>query len=230
MAGQGPSRRQLLQAIACASLASTAPGFSRWAYGFAGSDPQHVDHAVTPHRAHGSYKPRFFSPTEYGMIGILAELILPGTSSNRLLAGRRSMSATSHKAAVLPEDAGATDAGVAEFIDFMVAEDTALQSPFREGLIWLDQASGSSQSFASLPPADQNGLLERLAYKSKFRAEDKIGQTFFSLVRKYTVMGFYTTRIGMESLDYPGLRFYATVPVAPSDGSLQPTRAEETQT
>ena len=25
-------------------------------------------------------------------------------------------------------------------------------------------------------------------------------------------MGFYTTRIGLESLDYPGLKFYATSP------------------
>jgi gluconate 2-dehydrogenase gamma chain len=107
----------------------------------------------------------------------------------------------------------------------MVSEHAALQPTFRNGLVWLDQASGSAQHFTSLPPADQKSLLERLAYKSKFRAEDKIGQTFFALMRKYTVMGFYTSRIGIESLDYPGLRFYATSPVAPSDGSLQPMGA-----
>ena len=226
MASQGPSRRQLLQAIACASLASTAPGFSRWAYGFAEADPQHPRHAPTSHtHARAAYKPKFFSPTEYRTIGVLAELILPRTSSNTVLAGHHSISATNHKTAVRPEDAGATDAGVDEFIDFMVSEDTALQPKFRNGLVWLDQASGASQHFTSLQPADQKVLLERVAYKSKFRTEDKIGQDFFALMRKYTVMGFYTSRIGIESLDYPGLRFYAASPVAPSDGSLQPMGA-----
>jgi gluconate 2-dehydrogenase gamma chain len=225
MASQGPSRRQLLQAIACASLASTAPGFSRWAYGFAETDPQHLHHGPTSHaRANAAYEPRFFSPTEYRTIGILAELILPRTSS-KTLADQHSISSASHKTVPRPEDAGATDAGVDEFIDFMVSEHAALQPPFRNGLVWLDQASGSAQHFTSLPPADQKSLLERLAYKSKFRADEKIGQTFFALMRKYTVMGFYTSRIGIESLDYPGLRFYATSPVAPSDGSLQPMGA-----
>jgi gluconate 2-dehydrogenase gamma chain len=226
MASQGPSRRQLLQAIACASLASTAPGFSRWAYGFAEADPQHPHHATTPHApAKAAYKPRFFSPAEYATIGVLAELILPRTSSNTVLAGHHSISAASHKTLPRPEDAGATDAGVDEFIDFMVSEHAVLQPTFRNGLVWLDQASGSAQHFTSLPPADQKSLLDRLAYKSKFRAEEKIGQTFFALMRTYTVMGFYTSRIGIESLDYPGLRFYATSPVAPSDGSLQPMGA-----
>jgi hypothetical protein len=153
MASQGPSRRQLLQAIACASLASTAPGFSRWAYGFAETDSQHPHHATTPHApAKAAYKPRFFSPTEYMTIGVLAELILPRTSSNTVLAGHHGISATSPKPAARPEDAGATDAGVDEIIDFMVAEDVALQPIFRNGLVWLDQASGSAQHFTSLPP------------------------------------------------------------------------------
>lgn len=226
MAGQGPSRRQLLQAIACASLASTAPGFSRWAYGLGQADPQHVHHGPTSHAsANATYKPIFFSPTEYSTIGVLAELILPGSSSKLVLAGQRRISATSHKTSVRADDAGAIDAGVDEFIDFMVSEDAALQPIFRNGLVWLDQASGPAQHFTSLSPADQNSLLERLAYKSKFRAEDKIGQNFFALMRKYTVMGFYTSRIGIESLDYPGLRFYAASPVAPTDGALQPTGA-----
>jgi gluconate 2-dehydrogenase gamma chain len=224
MAGQGPSRRQLLQAIACASLASSAPGFSRWAYGFAEADPQHLHQSPTSHaHANAAYKPRFFSPTEYKTIGVLAELILPGTSSKAVLAGHHSISASSHKAAARAEDAGATDAGVDEFIDFMVSEDAALQSAFRDGLLWLDQASGSAEHFTSLIPPEQKTILERLAYKSKFRAEDKTGQAFFALIRRYTVMGFYTSRIGLESLDYPGLRFYAASPVAPADGSLQST-------
>ena len=60
--------------------------------------------------------------------------------------------------------------------------------------------------------AQQHALLERLAYKAHQRETEKAGQQFFRLFRRYTVMGFYTTRIGLESLDYPGLKFYAASP------------------
>jgi hypothetical protein len=63
-----------------------------------------------------------------------------------------------------------------------------------------------------LAPAQQHALLERLAYKPHQRETEKAGQQFFRLFRRYTVMGFYTTRIGLESLDYPGLKFYAASP------------------
>jgi gluconate 2-dehydrogenase gamma chain len=227
MAGQGPSRRQLLQAIACASLAGAAPGFSRWAYGFAEGDPQRLGRDDgTSRRPRGEYKPSFFSPSEFKTIGILAELIIPGTSSSDVIALQHT-SAAGHMGAVRPQDAGATDAGVDEFIDFMVAADQTLQTPFREGLVWLDQENGYMKPFSALEPVDQNTLLERLAYSSKFRPEDRQGQVFFSLVRKYSVMGFYTSRIGIESLDYPGFRHYTMQPSAPSDGSLPPMTTQE---
>jgi hypothetical protein len=58
-------------------------------------------------------------------------------------------------------------------------------------------------------------LLERLAYKSKHRPNETTGQQFFLLFRRYTVMGFYTTRVGLESLDFPGLKFYSESPGCP---------------
>lgn len=107
---------------------------------------------------------------------------------------------------------GAREAGVAEFIDFMVLTDPLLQPQFRRGLDWLDQASVPAHSFVALTPSLQNAILERLAYKAKHRESERAGQQFFRLFRQYTVMGFYTTRIGLESLDCPGLRFYDTSP------------------
>ncbi len=119
-----------------------------------------------------------------------------------------------------PADAGATDAGVAEFIDFMVSQDTALQRPFQSGLQWMDTAAGSA-GFAGLPQLQQTALLERVAYKKNFQPAEEPGRSFFLLMRKYTVMGFYTSRIGLESLDYPGLRFYAESPSVPQDAFLK---------
>jgi hypothetical protein len=44
---------------------------------------------------------------------------------------------------------------------------------------------------------------------------EREGPAFFKLLRSYTVMGYYTTRIGLESLDDPGLRLYSASPECP---------------
>lgn len=156
------------------------------------------------------YKPRFFSPEEYATVVLLAELILPRTPS---------FTPRKPHTPIPAAEAGATDAGVAEFLDFMVSHDPTLQPAFRDGLAWINTAS-APHTFATLTAADQTALLTRLAFKKNFRPDDKNGQEFFALMRRYTVMGFYTTRIGLEALDYPGLRFYANSPAVPKDGSL----------
>ena len=221
MAGQAPSRRQLIQALACASLASGVPGFSRWRFAFAESQGQIGTSTSNPHAHHAApsrsvahpavYTPRFFTAVEYRNIVLLAELILPRTSSlstDRLHASPRAA------------NAGATDAGVAEFIDFMASHDPALQPVFREGLAWIDTAS-APLTFLSLPFSDQAALLTRLAYRKNFRPDEVTGQRFFAIMRRYTVIGFYTSRLGLEALDFPGLRFYAESPSVPNDGSLE---------
>jgi hypothetical protein len=184
VAGQGPSRRELLQAFTLASAAGAFPGFARWSFAFASGQNEVVQPA---------YHPQFFSSSQQQTIEVLSELILPATFD------------AAHKL-----QPGAKAAGVAEFIDFMVFSDSTLQAPFRDGLHWLDHAGPSP--FVSLPPEEQHAILERIAYRAKHRKSEKAGQDFFQLARRYTVMGFYTTRIGLESLDYPGLTFYHTPP------------------
>jgi hypothetical protein len=196
MAGQGPSRRELLQALSLAGLASTFSGFSRWSYALAEELHHHEEAPVQ--MAHGAYAPQFFSAGGYRTVEVLADLILPTTDG---------------------ASPGAKDAGVAEFIDFMVYSDATLQPKFRDGLAWLEKASKPAAGFADLSPQAQNVLLERLAYKAKHRDGEKAGQEFFALIRKYTVMGFYTSRIGLESLDYPGLKFYGASPGCTHEGN-----------
>ena len=199
MAGQGPSRRELLQALTVASAASAFSGFSRWSFAFAESGAQHHHGGTSTAMVNPLYRPQFFSPNQYRTVEFLAELILPAVP------------AAADAASAKPQP-GAREAGVAEFIDFMVFSDATLQTPFRDGLQWLDRASAPAADFASLSAIQQNALLERLAYKAKQQESEKAGQQFFLLFRKYAVMGFYTTRAGLESLDYPGLTFYATSP------------------
>lgn len=203
MAGQGPSRRELLQALALASAASAFPGFSRWSYALASEAGQRSAAAMPQPSVNPVYSPRFFSPSQYRSVEVLADLILPATHSDSPVAGQTSAGRL---------QPGAREAGVAEFIDFMVFSDPTLQPQFREGLNWLDRASSPPHRFPDLTSAQQNAILERLAYKAKHREGEEAGQQFFELFRRYTVMGFYTTRVGLESLDYPGLTFYDSSP------------------
>jgi hypothetical protein len=201
MAGQAPSRRELLQALTLAGVASTFSGFSRWRYALGEEMDAHHHQDAPVQISAGAYTLQFFSPNECRTVEVLADLILPATQGS------------AHQA-----QPGAKDAGVAEFIDFMVYSDPSLQTQFREGIAWLDNASKPA-GFAALPAEQQNALLERLAYKAKYRASEKTGQQFFLLFRKYTVMGFYTSRIGLESLDYPGLKLYSESPGCTHEGN-----------
>lgn len=185
MAGQSPSRRQVLQAFSLAAVAAAAPGFSRWCFALG----ETVQEPASGGSSGEAYMPQFFTPREYQTVEVLTELILPSESGP-----------------------GAKEAGVAEFIDFMVQNDSSLHEPFRSGLAWLDRAAESQRSFGGLQRADQTRILDRLAYKKYQRTDEKAAQVFFKLARRYTVMGFYTTKIGLEALDFPGLKFYATSP------------------
>ena len=198
LAGQGPSRRELIYALTLGSAAHAFPGFWRWSYAL--GEPKSESRALQP-----TYRPLFFSAAQYRTVELLAELILPATEEAR-------------HGKILYQP-GAADAGVAEFVDFSVGKDVSLQAPFRTGLTWLDQASAPSTSFAASAAAAQNALLQRLAYKRSFREGDTVGQLFFQLIRKYVVMGFYTTEIGLRTLDYPGLTFYAHSPGCPHEGN-----------
>jgi gluconate 2-dehydrogenase gamma chain len=35
------------------------------------------------------------------------------------------------------------------------------------------------------------------------------------LIRRYTVMGYFTSAIGLKELDFPGLKFYTDSPACP---------------
>lgn len=200
MGGQGIERREILRYIGIAAVASSFPGFSQWAF----ASPQ--DHSPSTPSSTGSdpYSPLFFSPQHYRMVEHLAEMIIPEDGTP-----------------------GAKRAGVAEFIDFMVANRVPVstsrdlrstedaieagneaQRRFVAGLGWMNARSHSEfgREFMDCSPEQQNSLMEELAYKAKFKPTIESGRAFFQLIRDYTVVGYYTTKIGLESLGYPGLR------------------------
>jgi gluconate 2-dehydrogenase gamma chain len=191
MANQGLDRRTVLEMLAKAAAASQFPGFTRWAFG---QQHEHAANATPPART-AEYRPSYFSASEYRTIDILTGLIIPQD-----------------------ESPGAREAGVSEFIDFMAAHgEQEIQQPMRNGLRWLESAAknGYGASFTGLSAEQQTEILKRVAYRDSAAPDDREGRTFFRLIRRYTVMGYYTSRIGLAELDYPGLRFYTQSPACP---------------
>jgi len=188
MAGQGVGRRQILKILGTAAAAAQFPGFSKW--GFACG---HIGNAALQIKP-AEYHPQFFTAGEYAMVERLTEIIIPTDATP-----------------------GAKEAGVSEFIDFMVANDPDAQYGFRTGLTWLNAYSeeGAGKRFMELAPEQQTSLLEPLAFKAKTRPGLEAGRHFFRMMREYTVMGFYTSEIGYKELDNPALKFYATSPECP---------------
>jgi len=92
----------------------------------------------------------------------------------------------------------------------MVASNPKIQYPFRYGLTWLDAHARAlhGATFRELDGARQAELVEPLAYRARHRPGEDEGRTFFKLLRDYTLMGFYTSKVGLQQLDYPGLRSY----------------------
>lgn len=208
MGGQGTERRDILRYIGIASVAATFPGFRQWAFACSHNAPGDAHppaHSSADSQASKEpYKLLFFSPEQFRLVGHLAEMIIPAD-----------------------ETAGAKEAGVAEFIDFMLANRVAISAPydarstddllrmgseaqeqFITGLAWINAHSKLEfgHRFLDCTVEQQNDLLETLAYKAKFKPTTEAGREFFQLMRDYTVVGYYTTKIGLESLGYPGLR------------------------
>src|SRR5215467_5086392 len=153
MGGQGMERREILRYIGIASVAGTFPGFSKWAFACPQDHPQ-----ASSKLASGSYKSLFFSPEHYRMVEQIAEMIIPEDDTP-----------------------GAKEAGVAEFIDFMVANrvpvstsrevrstDDAIeigndaQVQFVGGIDWVNARSQSEfgKLFLDCTAGQQNGFLE----------------------------------------------------------------------
>src|SRR5262249_18677116 len=96
----------------------------------------------------------------------------------------------------------------ARSVEDRLRQGTAAQIQFIGGLNWLDIRSKSEHKNGVMgcTAPQQVALLEELAYKSKFTPTTERGREFFQMLRDYTVIGYYTSKIGLESLGYPGLR------------------------
>ncbi len=135
------------------------------------------------------FEPEFFTPHEYRTVRLLVDLVLP--------ADERSGSAT--------------EAGVPEFMDFIVADQSGRQTAMRGGLAWLDVQCLRRYSTTFFDSADEEryALLDEIAWPERARPEMSHGVAFFTSFRDLTASGFFSSRTGVEDLRYQGNTFVA---------------------
>lgn len=128
----------------------------------------------------------FFSAHEVSTIAILCDLILPAND----------------------QFGGATDAGVPEFIEFIVKDIPKHQMPIRGGLMWLDNFANNEYNieFKACSPDQQKAILDTIAFPIPDLPMKKQvqGVRFLSLMRDLTLTGYYTTKMGIDDLGYKG--------------------------
>jgi len=133
------------------------------------------------------YAPRFFTPAEFRTVGILADMIIPRDERS----------------------GSATDAGVPEFMDFMMIDRPNNQKWMRAGLAWLDAQSVSrfTKPFADATVQQRAQLVEEIAWPGRTTAALADGVSFFNGFRDFTASGFWSSRIGVKDLNYIGSTF-----------------------
>jgi hypothetical protein len=138
-----------------------------------------------------SFRPSvdFFTPTEMQTVRLLSDLIIPRDE----------------------QSGSATDAGVPEFLDFVMTEWPEHQTPIRGGLAWLDRESvrRTGTPFRENPEPRHRELLDDIAYPARARPEMAQGVEFFSRFRDLVLSGFYSSKEGVKDLGYMGNTFVA---------------------
>jgi hypothetical protein len=132
----------------------------------------------------GPFKPKFFTPHELATVTMLADIIIPKDERS----------------------GSASEAGVPEFIDFMMTDRPSMQTPMRGGLRWLDAACRKqfNKAFVDLAATDRTTILDAIAYPKKAAPEMSQGAAFFTALRNLVATGFYTSKIGIADVGYMG--------------------------
>ncbi|HZS62805.1 MAG TPA: gluconate 2-dehydrogenase subunit 3 family protein [Gemmatimonadaceae bacterium] len=119
------------------------------------------------------FVPAFFTAHEWRTVRVLVDYIIPRDERS----------------------GSATDAGVPEFMDFIMTDRPAERLAMRGGLQWLDNRCRDqfSVAFADGTAAQQTTVLDAIT-----------GEHFFIRFRDLTATGFWTSKMGIADLRYVG--------------------------
>jgi gluconate 2-dehydrogenase gamma chain len=174
-------RRAMLRLLAAAPAAA---GFA-WTEAEAQEAHTHVQAAQTAARTTGApFKPKFFTAHEWATVRMLVDIIIPRDERS----------------------GSATEAGVPEFMDFMMNDQPARQTPMRGGLAWIDLECEKryDKMFVNCTAAERTAVLDDISWPQKAPAGLSHGVAFFNSFRDLTASGFWTSKMGITDLDYQG--------------------------
>jgi gluconate 2-dehydrogenase gamma chain len=166
----------------------------------------HAETALAAAAKGQAYAPRFFNAHEWETVRVLVDLILPKDERS----------------------GSATDAGVPEFMDFIVTDPMesdrgreSRQTAMRGGLAWIDSEciERFGHELVSCSDAERAALLDDIAFTQEpdgeapdprdLRVRLRHGAAFFASFRDLTASGFWSSRMGVEDLGYQGNTFVA---------------------
>jgi gluconate 2-dehydrogenase gamma chain len=106
---------------------------------------------------------------------------------------------------IIPVDQGkpgALGAGVPAWIDSLLDVNAELKAKYVAGLAWLDatMTTHNAKDFADATSEQQTALLDLIAFKKNASPELNPGIEFFTLARRMTVDGFYTSEVGIQDV------------------------------
>jgi gluconate 2-dehydrogenase gamma chain len=192
-------RRTMLRLLASAPMAA---GFA-WSDAEASRAHGLAQAAQTAAKFGTPFRPTFFTAHEWEMVRVLVDIIIPRDERS----------------------GSATEAGVPEFMDFMMLDEPKLpeesrrQTSMRGGLAWLDLECQRrhDKTFLACSDTERAGVLDDISWPVPRRdpaAPPEFpnlasGRAFFNSFRDLTASGFWTSKLGMADLQYLGNRYVA---------------------
>jgi gluconate 2-dehydrogenase gamma chain len=183
--GKDMSRRDAVQLLAALPVAT----FLSWPTAEQEKARRFVDNALRAAAEGTPFAPKFFTPAELRTAGVLADMIIPRDEKS----------------------GNASDAGVPEFMDFMMIDRPTGQKWMRPGLAWIDAQSKSrfGKAFADATELQREAIINDIAWPARATAAMTDGVSFFNRFRDLTSSGFWSSRIGVKDLKYEGNLFAA---------------------
>jgi hypothetical protein len=145
----------------------------------------------------GNYTPKYFSRHQYETLKALCDTIIPKDEKS----------------------GGAVEAGAPEFVDLLCSENEEFQLQIGGGLNWLDNACADryGQTFLESASAQKKEILDLVAHRKNAKSDPSLTQgiAFFARLRQMTCDAFYTSKTGIEDLQYIGNTALAQFPGCP---------------
>lgn len=132
------------------------------------------------------YQPKVFNAHEWRTVRVLVDIVIPKDARS----------------------GSATDAKVPEFMDVFMQTRENMRTWMRTGLTWLDDECTKrfTRQFLDCDDAQRKAVLDEIAYPRRARAEMQNGVRFFNNFRNFTASGFWSSKMGVDDLQYMGNR------------------------